>query len=59
WPMRSSALRACQCTCCTDSAPDWLPNTMPYATVLLVLVFLSQNLRMPVAVGQPYRKGGA
>jgi len=43
----------------TDAAPDWLPNTMPYATVLLVLVFMSQNLRMPAADGQPYRKGGA
>lgn len=42
----------------TDSAPDWLPNTMPYATVLLVLVFMSQNLRPPAADGQPYRKGG-
>ncbi len=43
----------------TDAAPDWLPNTMPYATVLLVLIFMSQNLRMPAADGQPYRKGGA
>lgn len=43
----------------TDRAPSWLPNTMPYATVLLVLVFMSQNLRMPAADGQIYRKGGA
>lgn len=43
----------------TDAAPTWLPNTMPYATVLLVLIFMSQNLRMPAADGQIYRKGGA
>lgn len=43
----------------TDAAPDWLPNTMPYATVLLVLLFMSQRLRMPAADGQQYRKGGA
>lgn len=43
----------------TDRAPNWLPNTMPYATVLLVLLFMSQNLRMPAADGQIYRKGGA
>lgn len=42
----------------TDTAPSWLPNTMPYATVLLVLVFMSQRLRMPAADGQIYRKGG-
>ena len=42
----------------TDAAPSWLPNTMPYATVLLVLVFMSQRLRMPAADGQIYRKGG-
>ncbi len=41
-----------------DTAPNWLPNTMPYVTVLLVLVFLSQRLRMPAANGQIYRKGG-
>lgn len=42
----------------TDRAPNWLPNTMPYATVLLVLVFMSQRLRMPAADGQIYRRGG-
>lgn len=42
----------------SDAAPDWLPNTMPYVTVLLVLVFMSQRLRMPAADGQIYRKGG-
>lgn len=42
----------------TDTAPSWLPNAMPYAAVLLVLVFMSQRLRMPAADGQIYRKGG-
>ena len=41
----------------SDTAPDWLPNTMPYAIVLLTLVFASQRLRPPAADGQPYRKG--
>ncbi len=41
----------------TDAAPDWLPNTMPYALVLLVLVFASQNLRTPRMLGAPYRRG--
>jgi len=41
----------------SDTAPDWLPNTMPFVTVLLVLTFASQRLRMPAANGQPYRKG--
>lgn len=39
------------------TAPSWLPNTMPYALVLIVLVFASQRLRMPAADGQVYRKG--
>lgn len=43
----------------TDVAPDWLPNTMPYATVLIVLVFMSQRLRMPAADGLVYRRGEA
>ncbi len=43
----------------TDTAPKWLPGTMPYVLVLLVLVFASQRLRMPAAVGLPYRKGGS
>ena len=42
----------------SDTAPDWLPNTMPYAIVLLTLVFASQRLRPPAADGLPYRKGG-
>ncbi|MEZ5167123.1 MAG: ABC transporter permease [Acidimicrobiales bacterium] len=41
----------------TDTAPDWLPDSMPFAIVLLVLVFNSQRLRMPAALGQVYRKG--
>lgn len=41
----------------TDVAPDWLPNAMPFATVLLVLVFASQRLRMPVADGRIYVRG--
>jgi general nucleoside transport system permease protein len=40
-----------------DTAPDWLPNTMPYAIVLLTLVFASQRLRPPAADGLVYRKG--
>ncbi len=43
----------------TNTAPSWLPGTMPYVLVLLVLVFASQRLRMPAAVGLPYRKGGS
>lgn len=42
----------------SDTAPSWLPNAMPYAAVLLVLLFMSQRLRMPAANGQIYRKGG-
>jgi ABC-type uncharacterized transport system permease subunit len=41
----------------SDTAPDWLPSTMPFAIVLLVLVFANQRLRMPAADGQVYRKG--
>lgn len=41
----------------SDTAPDWLPNTMPYALVLLVLIFASQNLQMPRALGAIYRRG--
>ncbi len=42
----------------SDTAPNWLPNTLPYAIVLLTLVFASQRLRPPAADGLPYRKGG-
>ena len=41
----------------SSRAPDWLPNTMPYVIVLLVLVFASQRLRPPAADGIIYRKG--
>jgi simple sugar transport system permease protein len=41
----------------SDTAPAWLPNTMPYAIVLLTLVFASQRLRPPAADGLRYRKG--
>lgn len=41
----------------TDSAAAWLPNTMPYVLVLLVLVFAAQRLRPPKAAGVPYRRG--
>ncbi len=41
----------------TETAASWLPNTMPYALVLIVLVFASQRLRPPRTAGLPYRKG--
>ena len=41
----------------TDRAASWLPNTMPYALVLIVLVFASQNLKTPASLGLPFRKG--
>ena len=41
----------------TETAPSWLPNTMPYALVLIVLFFASQRLRMPKMAGIPWRKG--
>jgi ABC-type uncharacterized transport system permease subunit len=41
----------------SETAPDWLPNAMPYVVVVLVLVFARQRLRMPAADGQVYRKG--
>ena len=40
-----------------DTVPSWWSNTLPYVIVLLVLVFFAQRLRMPVSLGQPYRKG--
>jgi simple sugar transport system permease protein len=43
----------------TDRAADWVPNTMPYALVLVVLVFASQSLKAPAAAGQSYRRGEA
>jgi general nucleoside transport system permease protein len=41
----------------TDRAAVWLPNTMPYVLVLLVLIFASQRLRPPKAAGKPFRRG--
>jgi ABC-type uncharacterized transport system permease subunit len=41
----------------SDTAPSWLPNTMPFAIVVIVLIFASQRLRMPAADGLVYRKG--
>ena len=41
----------------TETAPDWLPNALPFATVLIVLVFASQRLRMPAADGRIYVRG--
>ena len=41
------------------TVPDWWSNILPYVLVLLVLVFFSQRLRMPKALGMPYRKGGS
>ena len=41
----------------TDAAASWLPNTMPYVLVLLVLVFAAQRLRPPKALGIPFRRG--
>ena len=41
----------------TDSAASWLPNTMPYVLVLLVLLFAAQHLRPPKAAGKPFRRG--
>lgn len=41
----------------TDRAAAWLPNTMPYVLVLLVLIFAAQRLRPPKAAGRPFRRG--
>ncbi len=41
----------------TETAAAWLPNTMPYALVLIVLLFASQRLRGPRTAGLPYRRG--
>jgi general nucleoside transport system permease protein len=41
----------------TERAAAWLPNTMPYVVVLLVLVFAAQRLRPPKAAGKPFRRG--
>ena len=41
----------------SDTVPNWWTAILPYVTVLVVLVFFSQHLRMPRADGMPYRKG--
>jgi simple sugar transport system permease protein len=41
----------------TDNVPKQLPQVLPYLVVLIVLFFLTQRLRMPAAVGEPYRRG--
>ncbi|NNE12907.1 MAG: ABC transporter permease [Ilumatobacter sp.] len=41
----------------TDAAASWLPNTMPYVLVLLVLLFAAQRLRPPRAAGIAFRRG--
>lgn len=41
----------------TERAAAWLPNTMPYVFVLLVLIFAAQRLRPPKAAGKPFRRG--
>jgi len=48
--------------CATDadvcgSVPDWWVNIYPFVVVLIVLVLYSQRLRVPAAVGQPFRRG--
>lgn len=40
-----------------DSVPKWWTDIQPQVIVILVLVFFAQRLRMPMAAGQPYRKG--
>ncbi len=40
-----------------DTVPDWWVNILPFAIVVVVLVFFAQRLRMPAADGQRYRKG--
>ncbi len=42
-----------------DSVPGDFTRMTPYVTTLLVLAFASQQLRMPAADGQIYRKGSA
>ncbi|MSO96226.1 MAG: ABC transporter permease [Thermoleophilia bacterium] len=41
----------------SETVPDWWVNILPFAIVLLVLVFFAQRLRMPAADGQRYRRG--
>ena len=41
----------------SDTVPDWWITILPFAIVLVVLVFFSQRLRPPRADGLPYRRG--
>ena len=41
-----------------DEIPTALVQAAPYITVLVVLAFAAQRLRMPAADGKPYRRGG-
>ena len=43
----------------SDEVPREFTGMAPYLTTLLVLAFAAQNLRMPAADGQIYRKGSA
>jgi general nucleoside transport system permease protein len=43
----------------TDEVPREFTTMAPYVVTLLVLAFASQQLRMPAADGQTYRKGSA
>ena len=41
----------------SETVPSWWSNILPFVLVLLVLVFFAQRLRMPAALGQPFRRG--
>lgn len=41
----------------SDTVPNWWSNILPYVVVLLVLIFFAQRLRVPAALGEPYRRG--
>jgi len=41
----------------SDTVPSWWSNILPYVVVLLVLIFFAQRLRVPAALGDPYRRG--
>ncbi len=43
----------------TDTLPLELVTASPYLTTLLVLTLFAQRLRVPKAVGRPYRRGQA
>jgi ABC-type uncharacterized transport system permease subunit len=42
-----------------DAVPGDFTRMTPYVATLLVLALASQRLRVPAAIGQPYRKGSA